>query len=91
MINCSFDIALPFDVEFKNFWCKSWRTPFKNKFIELEFFTIKQLVGVNFLWTTKHDHAGVDIQLSLFGRSLHFTFYDNRHWDYENNCWMKYE
>lgn len=90
MINFSFDIAHPFETKFKNFWCKSWPTPFKTKFIELELHTIEHLAGWNFHLSTRCDHAGLDIQLSLFGVCLHFNFYDNRHWDYDNNTWEVY-
>ena len=91
MIAFNFDISTPFYVEFKNFWCRAWATPFKNKFIELELYTVESLIGFNFLWTTRRDHAGVDIQLSLFSLCLHFNFYDSRHWDLEKNQWCVYD
>lgn len=86
MIEFGFDFS-PLNVEFKNFWCRAWSTPFKNKFIELELHTTQSLIGFNFLWTTRRDHAGLDIRLSLVGLCVHFNFYDNRHWDHEYNCW----
>ncbi len=89
MISFSFDIS-PLTVEFKNFWAKYYETPFKHKFVELELHTTEALVGFNFLWTTRRDHAGVDIQLSLFGLCAHFNFYDNRHWNTEEGRWMIY-
>lgn len=90
MIEFSFGIDLPFEVEFKNLWNKAWSTPFKNKFVELEFYTEESLIGFNFLWTTRRDHAGVDIQVSLFGHTLHFNFYDNRHWNHKEGQWEVY-
>lgn len=90
MLKLSLNIGLPWTPEFKNFWCRAWKTPFTNKFIELEFHTIENLVGFNFLWTRKRDHAGIDIQFSLLGVCMHFNFYDCRHWDYEKNCWVDY-
>jgi hypothetical protein len=82
MIDLRFNISQPFEIKFKNFWCKSWSTPFKHKFIELEVCTTDALIGFNFSLTTRRDHAGLDIELSLFGVCVHFDFYDNRHWDY---------
>lgn len=82
MIAVSFNFA-PLTVKFKNFWCRSWATPFENKFVELELYTTESLIGFNFLWTTRRDHAGIDIEISLFGLCIHFNFYDNRHWDYD--------
>lgn len=90
MIDISFNISHPFEVEFKNFWCKSCSTPFKHKYVELELHTIETLIGFNFLWTTRRDHAGIDIQLSLFGICLHFNFYDNRHWNDQEGRWKIY-
>lgn len=86
MISFNFDFS-PLRVEFRNFWCRSWATPFKHKFIELELHTTEALIGFNFLWTRRRDHAGVDIQLSLFGLCVHFDFYDNRHWNYDFGTW----
>ena len=88
MIEFSFNVDHPFDIEFKNFWSRAWSTPFKNKFVELEAHTTEALLGFNFYLTRKRDHAGLDIQLSLAGLCLHFNFYDNRHWDYERNDWQ---
>lgn len=86
MIEFSFDFS-PLTREFKNYWSQAWATPFKHKFVELELYATESLVGFNFLWTTRSDHAGLDLQLSLFGFCLHFNFYDNRHWDYQTNSW----
>ena len=91
MININFNIVLPWAVEFKNFWSRAWATPFENKFVELEFYTVESLVGFVFDWTTGRDHAGVDIQISWFGFCVHFNFYDSRHWDSEKNCWKNHE
>lgn len=90
MIDFAFNICHPYEVDFKNYWCKFWETPFKHKFIELEVHNTQTLIGCNFLWTTRRDHAGVDIQLSLFGICVHFNFYDNRHWNHEEGRWMFY-
>lgn len=84
MIEFSFDFSL-LTREFKNFWSRAWSTPFRNKFVELELITTESIIGFRFLWTTGQDHAGVDIRLALVGLCVHFNFYDNRHWDYENN------
>lgn len=89
MIEFSFDFS-PLTREFKNYWSRAWDTPFKHKFVELELYATESLVGCNFLWTTRSDHAGLDLQLSLFGLCLHFNFYDNRHWNHEAGRYYKY-
>lgn len=89
MIELSFNFS-PLTREFKNFWNKSYDTPFKHKFVELDVHTTESLIGFNFLWTRFRDHAGVDIQLSLFGVCAHFNFYDIRHWNSKEGRWMIY-
>lgn len=58
-----------------------------NKYWEFDVFKDSNLVSLGFHFTTKGDHAGVGFGIGLFGYSLGFAIYDNRHWDYENNKW----
>lgn len=37
-----------------------------------------------------NDHAGPRIDLNVLGYMFNLHIYDHRHWDYENNCWEKY-
>lgn len=37
------------------------------------------------------DHAGLHLGFGLFGYTIYFDINDSRHWDYENNCWEKYD
>jgi hypothetical protein len=37
------------------------------------------------------DHAGVRIEITLFGLSVLFHLYDIRHWDYDNKRWCEYD
>jgi len=37
------------------------------------------------------DHAGLTIELNLFGLNTIYTHYDTRHWDYENDTWCVYD
>ena len=89
MISFGFEFS-PLTREFKRLWNKFLDTPFKHKFIELELHTTETLIGFSFLWTIQRDHAGLDIQLSLFGLCARFNFYDNRHWNYEDKRYFKY-
>jgi hypothetical protein len=83
MISFNFNIRNPWSNTFNNLWCRAYDTPFKNKFIELEFTQDFTLVSVMFNWTVRQSHAGLDLELGLFGYNFHFNFYDNRHWDAE--------
>jgi hypothetical protein len=90
MISLNFNLRNPWSNTFKNLWCKSFATPFKNKFIELEVMKDFTLVSFMFNWTVRQSHAGLDLELGLFGYNVHFNFYDNRHWNVEEGRWMFY-
>ena len=36
-----------------------------------------------------HDHAGIKLEVNIFGYTLTAQITDNRHWDSTNNCWSK--
>lgn len=76
---------------FDNIKCWSGSTPFEHKFWEVQIMKCTELFRVEFDWTVRADHAGVKLDLGLLGYEIAFSFYDNRHWDYENNCWKNHE
>jgi hypothetical protein len=75
---------------FENLWCKAGATPFKYKFWEIQILKGPELFRIEFEVTTRQDHAGMNLELGLLGYHLGFTFYDNRHWNTEEGCWMIY-
>lgn len=72
---------------------KTWHgnTPFKHKCWEIEVIKNDNLLRLEFELNTKQDHAGVNLELGFMGYETHFTFYDDRHWDNQNNCWENYD
>lgn len=72
---------------------KTWHgsTFVPNKYWEVQVIRCYNFLRFEFAVTMREDHAGVNLELGLFGYEIHFTVYDNRHWDYDNNCWVKYE
>lgn len=91
MISFNFNIRNPFSQRFKNLWCIAFGTPFKHKFVELEFYRDTSILSLNFNWTIHQSHAGLDIELGLLGYCIHANFYDNRHWNYEANRYYIYD
>jgi hypothetical protein len=91
MISINFNLRNPWSNTFKNLWCKSYVTRFKNKFIELEVTKDFTLISFMFNWTIRQSHAGLDLELGLFGYNIHFNFYDIRHWDQNTQKWEVYE
>lgn len=76
---------------FKHIKLWTGKTPFKHKYWEVQILKNDNLLRIEFGWTVRQDHAGCNLELGLFGYEIHFTFYDSRHWDYENNCWTAYD
>jgi len=93
MINLNFAIGYPFtSTSFNHIFNYVCGTPFKHKYFEFEVFQdCENLIHFKFDWTTKCDHAGVRLELGLFGYELVFQLYDNRHWDYKKNGWVTSE
>ena len=91
MISFNCNIRNPWSNTFKNLWCKSYNTPFKNKFIELEIYKDFTLVSFMFNWTIRQSHAGLDLELGLLGYCVHFNFYDSRHWNTNENRYYVYD
>ena len=88
MISFNFNIRNPWSNKFKNLWNRAYKTPFENKFIELEVTKDFTLISFMFNWTIRQSHAGLDLEAGLFGYCFHFNFYDNRHWDYETRSFI---
>lgn len=42
-------------------------------------------------WSKKTDHAGFKVELYFIGILILFQIYDNRHWDYEMDRWVREE
>ena len=87
MIYFNINIRNPWWNRFQNLWNKSGSTPFKNKYWEAEFTKDDELFRIEFEWSIRQDHAGVKLELGLIGYKFRFTFYDSRHWNYEEGRW----
>jgi hypothetical protein len=91
MITFILNITNPWSDRFKNLKHWSGRTPFKHKYWEFEILKDSCLLTCEFYIKQKQDHAGFSFELGLIGYSIHFQFYDNRHWDYTNERWETYD
>jgi hypothetical protein len=77
-------------------FCKTFSLS-KNKSLEIQLDLFDKDLSTSYFefmltWTRKCDHAGPSFLFSIF-RTVFFNIqiYDNRHWDYDNNCWEKYD
>lgn len=75
---------------FASIKCWMGETPIKHKYWEVQVMKCDNLVRFEFEVTTQQDHAGVGLELGLLGYEVHFTFYDNRHWNAQESRWMFY-
>lgn len=69
----------------------SFKIPFtKNKFFESEICTELDS-DLSFLWVfkTKGDHPGLRVYCTVHKTTFGFSFYDNRHWDWETDSFAK--
>jgi hypothetical protein len=91
MINLKFDLTNPFTDRFESLGAWSGKIPIPNKFWELQTLKTDDIVSVNFQITVNRDHAGLELWLGLFGYSVNFLIYDNRHWNYDEQRWETYD
>ena len=87
---------LYFNINIRNPWwvdrfanIRYWHleTPFKHKYIEGQIIKNDNLFRIEFEFTVRQDHAGLNLEFGLLGYEVNFTIYDHRHWDYENGRW----
>ena len=91
MINFSFTVSNPWGEFFKTLGCLYGQIS-KNLAWELEHsFYAGNFAELEFKFTTRRDHAGLEACIGIFGYAIGFRVYDTRHWDYEKDCWKTQE
>ena len=93
MISLSFYLNWPWfkdrNADLRDQFFKCWSLS-KNKSLEVQISDgSNTLIGFDIRASVREDHAGIMFTVYLFRRFLYVSFYDNRHWDYENHCWEK--
>lgn len=87
MIHLTFKIKNPWSNRWDSGKCWSGNTVIPNKFWELQLMKTSDIVCLEFQLTHRRDHAGLNIELGLFGWNIEFTVYDSRHWNDAQNSW----
>ena len=90
MINFSFGLSNPFASRWANIFNKSKQIA-KHKFAEFEVYRDTTIVSVSFRWTTRQDHAGMNLELGLLGYTMSLQCYDTRHWNKEAGRYYNYD
>lgn len=91
MMNITLSIIDPSSNRFKSIKAWSGKTFIAHKYWEVQVMQSTDIVALDFRVTTRQDHAGADLWLGLFGYAVNFTFYDNRHWNYETDQYCSEE
>ena len=86
LIKLAFEISLPID-RYDHIYEKTWATPFKNKYVQVNAYQRNGLFNFYMEWSIKEDHAGFMLEFDFLGFGASICLYDCRHWDYENDCW----
>ena len=86
MIYISFRLSNPWGRPFNNLWNRSGLIT-NHMAWEAEILQTRQLIGFEINYTRRQDHAGLTLELALFGRSISFQIYDTRHWNPETGTW----
>jgi hypothetical protein len=50
-------------------------------------YTTRTVFHFDITFTRKTDHAGIRLNLDLFGFAIELELYDCRHWNYQKNRW----
>ena len=65
----------------------------RHKFFEYQFESNKfnsDPFELSLTWTSRCDHAGIDFVFSVYKLFwICFSIFDNRHWDFNNECWKQ--
>lgn len=70
-----------------------FKVPFlKNKFVEVDISFDNEDDDFNYRlsYASKGDHAGTRLFVTAKKFMFFCAFYDNRHWDYDNDCFFTY-
>jgi hypothetical protein len=86
MININFSIDYPFSTRFEILASTS-KLLTKNKAVEANIYCTANIIKLSLVYSSRQDHAGMQIEVGLFGYDFELHFYDTRHWDYKTHQW----
>lgn len=86
MINLDFTINNPFSERFRILASKC-KMLTKYKAVEANIYCTANIIKLSLVYSSRQDHAGLQIEFGLFGYDFELHFYDIRHWDYKTHQW----
>ncbi len=88
MINFSIGLCNPFSDRWDNIYNRS--VVLGKKAVEFEVYRDTTIVSFAFRWNIRQDHAGMNLELGLFGYTVSAQYYDTRHWNEEAGRFYNY-
>ena len=85
MIRLHFNLRNPFIDQYDQIYNADGKSWHPHKFWNLSIIKTDSIIGFNFDYTIREDHAGLKFEFSLMGWGIDFHFYDHRHWNAETN------
>jgi hypothetical protein len=85
MINLSINLTNPFSRRFRCY-TKTIRVS-KHKTLELELSENSCIISIFFRWAIRESHAGILLDIGLFGYSVGVELSDDRHWAHNKGTW----
>ena len=87
-----------FNVGLSNPWSHRWNTIFykekllaKHKSVEIQIVKDSTIINFGFRWSARCDHAGVSLDIGLFGYTAMFNYNDTRHWNHKEDRYFNYD
>ena len=90
MINLRLSIVNPWSSLWNAGWAWGGKIT-KNKSWECQIYRCNTIAEFMFEFKTRQDHAGLRLEFGLLSWCLTFVVYDNRHWNYDKECWEIYD
>lgn len=90
MIHFNFGLSNPFTHRWTTVYYKDFLFA-KHKGGEIQVVKDNTIVSFAFRFSTRTDHAGVSLDLGLFGFSVMLQYYDTRHWNEKEGRYYIYD
>lgn len=87
MIDIHLGLRNPYSERWHSLFSRTYALPIQHKHLEINLERNSDIIVLNLRITHRQSHAGIFLNLAILGYSVLFNMYDDRHWDYENNCW----
>jgi len=91
MIHFSVGLRNPFSDRWDNVYNRSAVVDKFHKAVEIEVYRDTTIISFAFRWTIRQDHAGMSLDLGLFGYTVSAQYYDTRHWNEEAGRFNRYD